>query len=118
MLQIVLAVVVILFAPGPQNAHAGPTLTVSAAVSLTEALTAAAREYAHPAGATIRFNFGASNVLARQIVNGAPVDLFISADAAQMDVLARAGLLKDGSRIDLLSNRLAVVVPNDRQRTF
>jgi molybdate transport system substrate-binding protein len=118
MLQSVLAVVVILLAPGLQNAPERPTLTVSAAVSLTEALTAAAREYADPAGATIRFNFGASNVLARQIVNGAPVDLFISADAAQMDVVARGGLLKDGSRIDLLSNQLAVVVPNDRQRTF
>src|SRR3954465_11247162 len=105
-------------ASAPQGLPERPAITVSAAVSLTDALTAAAQEFARAGGGTIRFNFGASNVLARQIVNGAPVDLFISADAAQMDVLARAGLLKDGSRIDLLSNRLAVVVPNDRQRTF
>jgi molybdate transport system substrate-binding protein len=95
-----------------------PAITVSAAISLTDALTAAAEEYARAGGGTIRFNFGASNVLARQIVNGAPVDLFISADAAQMDVAARAGLLNDQSRVDLLTNQLAVVVPNDRQRTF
>jgi len=55
-------------------------------------------------------------VLARQIVNGAPVDLFISADEAQMDVVAAAQLLAAGSRIDLLRNQLAIVVPSDRPR--
>jgi molybdate transport system substrate-binding protein len=104
--------------PAPQNFPERPTITVSAAVSLTDALMAVAQEYARTGGGTIRFNFGASNTLARQIVNGAPVDLFISADAAQMDVVARAGLLKDQSRVDLLTNQLAVVVPNDRPRTF
>jgi len=93
-------------------------ITVSAAVSLTDALTAAANEYANGGRGAIRFNFAASNVLARQIVSGAPVDLFISADEAQMDVVAQAGLIKDGSRIDLLSNQLAVVVPSDRPRMF
>lgn len=95
-----------------------PAITVSAAVSLTDALAAAAEEYARAGGGTVRFNFAASNTLARQIANGAPVDLFISADVAQMDVVARAGRLKDQSRVDLLTNQLAVVVPNDRQRTF
>jgi molybdate transport system substrate-binding protein len=66
----------------------------------------------------VHFNFGASNVLARQIVNGAPVDLFISADEAQMEVVAAARMVKDGSRVDLLRNQLAVVVPSDRPRTF
>src|SRR3982751_4304640 len=105
-------------ASAPQGVPERPAITVSAAVSLTDALTAAAEDFGHSGGGTIRFNFGASNTLARQIVNGAPVDVFISADAAQMDVLARAGLLKDQSRVDLLTNQLAVVVPNDRQRTF
>jgi molybdate transport system substrate-binding protein len=93
-------------------------ITVSAAVSLTDALTAIAKEYVNAGRGGVRFNFGASNTLARQIVSGAPVDLFISADEAQMDVVAREGLLQDGSRVDLLSNQLAVVVPNDRPRTF
>lgn len=93
-------------------------ITVSAAVSLTDVLTTIAASQAKADGGTIRFNFGASNVLARQIVAGAPVDVFISADAAQMDVVAKANLLLDGSRVDLLGNQLAVVVPNDRPRTF
>ena len=101
-----------------QTLPARAPITVSAAVSLTEALTVAAREYAQAGGGTIRFNFGASNVLARQIVDGAPVDIFISADEQQMDIVAAAGLVKAGSRADILSNQLAVVVPNDRNRTL
>jgi molybdate transport system substrate-binding protein len=94
------------------------TVTVSAAISLTEGLTAVAEEYGRREFGNVRFNFGASNVLARQIVSGAPVDVFISADDAQMDVVAAAGLLKEGSRVPLLRNQLAVVVPNDRPRTL
>ena len=94
-----------------------PPITVSAAVSLTDALSAIAKDYGN-LGRSIRFNFGASNVLARQIVEGAPVDMFISADDAQMDVIARAGLVQDGSRVNLLVNQLAVVVPSDRPRTL
>jgi molybdate transport system substrate-binding protein len=101
--------------------HQGPTpiaITVSAAVSLTDVLTAVADEFAHRGLGTVHFNFAASNVLARQIVDGAPVDVFISADEAQMDVVAAAQLLKDGSRIPLLRNQLAIVVPSDRPRTM
>jgi molybdate transport system substrate-binding protein len=100
-----------------QDAPAARPITVSAAVSLTDALTAVGEAYART-GRTVRFNFGSSNVLARQIVNGAPVDVFLSADEAQMDIVAAAGLLKAGSRIDLLGNQLAVAVPSDRPRTF
>jgi len=100
-----------------QGAPAATPITVSAAVSLTDALTAVAEAYARTGG-SVRFNFAASNVLARQIVNGAPVDVFISADEAQMDVVAGAGLLQAGSRVDVLRNQLAVAVPSDRPRTF
>ena len=93
-------------------------ITVSAAVSLSDALTAIAQEYGRLGRGSIRFNFGASNTLARQILNGARADIFVSADDAQMDVVAAAGLLKDGTRIALLRNQLAVVVPSDRPRTF
>jgi molybdate transport system substrate-binding protein len=102
---------------GPVDAQQ-PAITVSAAISLTDALTAIAERYGSEARGSVRFNFGASNTLARQIVNGAPVDVFISADEAQMDVVAAAGLLRNDSRFDLLSNQLAVVVPSDRPRTF
>ena len=83
-----------------------PPITVSAAVSLTEALTEIAKVYGGP----VRFNFAASNVLARQIVNGAPVDVFISADDAQMDIVQRAGRVDPTTRFELLGNFLAVVV--------
>ncbi len=102
----------------PQGLPAAKPITVSAAISLTDALTAIAEEYGRGGHGSVRFNFGASNVLARQIVNGAPVDLFFSADEAQMDLVASAHLLVEGSRVDLLRNQLAVVVPNDRPRTL
>jgi molybdate transport system substrate-binding protein len=88
-------------------------LTVSAAVSLTDALDTIAREYAAAGGAPVRFNFAGSNTLARQLVNGAPADIFISADEAQMDVAVRAGAIDPSSRVDLLANRLAIVARPD-----
>jgi molybdate transport system substrate-binding protein len=95
------------------------SILVAAAISLTDVLTAAANEFpSGPDGVTVRFNFSASNVLARQIVSGAPADLFISADEAQMDVVEKAALIASGTRVNLLRNQLAVVVPDDRRRTF
>ena len=91
-------------------APAETPITVSAAVSLTEALTEIAETYEAAGGARPRFNFAASNVLARQIVNGAPVDVFISADEAQMDVVQRAGRVDPSTRFELLQNFLAVVL--------
>ena len=89
-------------------------ITVSAAISLTEALEEVAAAYARAGGGVVRFNFAGSNVLARQIVNGAPVDVFISADDEQMDVVQKAGAIADGTRVDLVGNRLAVVAHADR----
>ncbi len=63
----------------------------------------------------MRFNFAASNVLARQIVNGAPADVFISADEAQMDYVQREKAIDPASRVRLLSNRLVVVTQADRR---
>ena len=117
MVYTLLAVSVAALLAAGQGVPLTKPITVSAAVSLTGALTAVAEAYART-GATVRFNFAASNVLARQIVNGAPVDVFISADEAQMDVVGAAGLLAAGSRVDVLRNQLAVAVPNDRPRTL
>ncbi|HEY2434096.1 MAG TPA: molybdate ABC transporter substrate-binding protein [Vicinamibacterales bacterium] len=102
----------------PQGMPAARPITVSAAISLTDVLTAVAQEYGREGRGSIRFDFGASNVLARQITSGAPVDVFVSADEAQMDVVAAAQLLLDGTRVDLLRNQLAIVVPSDRPRTL
>ncbi len=89
-------------------------VTVAAAVSLTEALEEAARAHTAAGGAPVRFNFAGSNTLARQLVNGAPADLFISADEAQMNVVMAAGVIDRATRVDLLSNRLAVIGLPDR----
>jgi molybdate transport system substrate-binding protein len=86
-----------------------PPLTVSAAVSLTEALEEVAAAFRTAGGAPVTFNLAGSNVLARQIVNGAPVDVFVSADETQMDVVARAGLIVEGTRVDVTGNTLVLV---------
>src|ERR687897_597760 len=112
MLSALLAIPLAAWLSAPQSLPASRPITVSAAVSLSDALTAIAEEYGRLGRGGIRFNFGGSNTLARQIVNGARVDVFISADAAQLDVVAAAGLLKEGTRTVLLRNQLAVVVPS------
>jgi molybdate transport system substrate-binding protein len=88
----------------------GVTITVSAAVSLTEALEEVAKAFAAGGGARVVFNFGSSNALARQIVNGAPVDVFVSADETQMDIVEKAGLIAEGTRAPIAANRLVLVV--------
>jgi molybdate transport system substrate-binding protein len=87
---------------------------VAAAVSLTEALQEIARAYEESGGGAVRFNLAGSNVLARQIVNGAPADVFISADEAQMDVVEKAAAVVPGSRVAVVENQLAVVTTPDR----
>src|SRR3982750_2060184 len=94
-------------------ANAPEPLTVSAAISLTDALQPIADAYARAGGGSVRFNFAGSNVLARQLAHGAPADLFISADEAQMAIAAGAGAIDPTSRINLLGNRLAVIVRRD-----
>ena len=86
-------------------------ITVSAAISLTNALEEIGRAYEAAGGGAVRLNFGGSNVLARQIINGAPVHLFISADEAQMDLVERAGAVMAGTRLALLGNQLVVIAP-------
>ncbi|MBS0659689.1 MAG: molybdate ABC transporter substrate-binding protein [Verrucomicrobia bacterium] len=88
-------------------------LRVSAAASLTDALQELEPVYEKATGDRLVFNFASSSVLARQIKEGAPADLFLSADEPQMDALAKAGLLLENTRRDLLGNTLVVVVPLD-----
>ena len=85
---------------------------MSAAASLREAMTELEREYetAHP-GAEVRTNFGASGALRQQIEHGAPVDLFVSAAAAPMDALARAGRVDGTTRRTFAANELVLIVP-------
>jgi molybdate transport system substrate-binding protein len=86
---------------------------VFAAASLTDALKEIAASWEIAGGESVVFNFAASSLLARQIREGAPADLFLSADEAQMDGLERAGLVVPGTRRSVLSNTLVAVVPKD-----
>jgi molybdate transport system substrate-binding protein len=86
---------------------------VAAAVSLSAVLEELGAQYTRDTGQPLRFNFAASNVLARQILEGASVDVFVSADEAQMRLIVDAGLAEAGGRVPLVTNQLAVVVRDD-----
>ncbi|MGC9943001.1 MAG: molybdate ABC transporter substrate-binding protein [Verrucomicrobiota bacterium] len=88
-------------------------VTVFAAVSLTDSLKQVARAYEIQSGDKIVFNFGGSSTLARQIEEGAPADIFFSADEAKMNGLANQGLIDNSTRKSLLGNSLVVVVAAD-----
>jgi molybdate transport system substrate-binding protein len=94
------------------NARADDIL-VSAAASLTDVLKEISSGYQSKSKNTVKFNFGPSSGLARQIEEGAPVDMFFSADEAQMDALEKNGRLEPGTRKNLLTNQLVMVVPSD-----
>jgi molybdate transport system substrate-binding protein len=84
-------------------------LVVSVAASLADVMSELARRHEQATGQAVRLNVAGSNFIARQIVEGARVDAFISADDAQMDVAEKAGRLVPGTRVPLLTNQLVVV---------
>jgi molybdate transport system substrate-binding protein len=92
--------------------------TVFAAVSLKEALDENVLQYRQRIREKVTVSYAASSALAQQIAQGAPADLFISADLDWMDHLAKLGLIKTGSRVNLLSNRLVLVAPADSKSAF
>jgi len=108
-----LLLVLSLFA-APVNAQ--PSVTVAAAISLKESLTQIARDYQTETGQTVQLSFGSSGALAAQIIQGAPVDLFVSAGDREMDEIARAGLIVDDSRRTLCENGLVLIVPAGASR--
>jgi len=86
-------------------------VTVSAAISLKDALDEISHVYStdHPT-AEVHFNLGGSGTLQRQIEQGAPVDIFISASPKEMDSLQSQGLLLPGTRRDLARNSVVLIV--------
>lgn len=107
-----IALFLVLFVVGRFMAIAAE-VKVFAAASLTDAMQAIAHDYESHSVDKIVFNFAGSNVLARQIIQGAPADIFLSADELEMDVVAKAGLLANESRRNLLSNTLVIILPAD-----
>lgn len=92
------------------------TLNVFAAASLTEAFGAIGKQFeaAHP-GVSIAFNFAGSQQLAQQIGQGAPVDVFASANMKQMDVVVQSGQVISGTQRTFARNRLVVIHPKDNR---
>jgi molybdate transport system substrate-binding protein len=88
-------------------------VSVFAAASLADSLKQIAANYEKQSGDKIIFNLGASSTLARQIEEGAPADVFFSADEVKMDGLQQKGLIDVATRKSRLGNTLVVVVASD-----
>ena len=86
-------------------------LTVFAAASLKEALDAVAQAYEASSHDKVVISYAGSNALAKQIENGAPADVFISAETDWVEYLEKRGLTVPGSRRDVLGNDLVLVCP-------
>jgi molybdate transport system substrate-binding protein len=85
------------------------TVTVYAAASLDESLKAVATAYEAKTGTKVTLSFGASSTLARQIEQGAPADIFFSADTDWMDYLQQKALIDTSSRQNVLANHLVII---------
>jgi molybdate transport system substrate-binding protein len=86
-------------------------ITVFAAASLKNALDAVAAGYERETGRRVSISYAASSALAKQIEQGAPADLFVSADLDWMDYLQERGLVRRETRRSLVGNRLVLVAP-------
>ena len=109
----VLCLVALLLASIANPALAAPSapLTVFAAASLKNAMDDVGAAFTAKTGDPVRFSYAASSAIARQIEQGAPADVFISADADWMDYLAKRALIIVVSRRDVLTNHLALIAP-------
>ncbi|MFU8777539.1 MAG: molybdate ABC transporter substrate-binding protein [Roseovarius sp.] len=92
------------------------TITVFAAASLANALTEIEAGFEAATGHDVLFAFAGSSSLARQIQQGAPADIFISASPDWMDAIEADGLIEPGARFDLLGNSLVLVAHGEAAR--
>ncbi|MBP0464054.1 molybdate ABC transporter substrate-binding protein [Roseomonas sp. PWR1] len=95
--------------PALAQAQQGPM--VFAAASLTDALRALGQAWQARGNPPPRFAFAASSALARQIEQGAPADLFLSADEPWMDYVQQRGLIVQDTRVSAVGNALVLVAP-------
>jgi molybdate transport system substrate-binding protein len=109
----ILLVLCVLLSPLAARAQ---QLTVFAAASLTDAMKDVSAQWTEAGHKPLRLSFGSSSTLALQIEQGAPANLFASADQKWMDYLAGKHLIAADTRKDLLGNALVLVVPADHPR--
>jgi molybdate transport system substrate-binding protein len=112
-LGVVLSLTLLLAAPGWSAVARAAEVTVLAASSLTDVLATIDADYQKLSGNSVKAAFGGSPALAKQLEAGAPADVFISADTAWMDYVAKAKLIDPSTRSDLLGNHLVLVAPAD-----
>jgi len=110
------ALLIVIASVASESAAHANNLIVSAASSLTNAFTKLAQSFeaSHP-GTKIVLNFGASDMLMTQIINGAPADVFASADQIAMDKAVAKKVVVTASRKDFAKNQVVVIVPSDSE---
>ncbi|HUS53500.1 MAG TPA: molybdate ABC transporter substrate-binding protein [Thermohalobaculum sp.] len=99
-------------------AVAGPTLTVFAAASLTEAMTEAGNTFEQSQGITVQFSFASTSTLARQIEAGAPAGLVALASGDWADYLADRNLILPQTRTNAIGNQLVLIAPSTDRVTL
>jgi molybdate transport system substrate-binding protein len=99
-------------AASPAGAQTAPKITVFAAASLTEAFTAAAPAFTKKTGIAVTFNFAGSDTLVTQLKQGAPADVFASANLTQMKAAVAASLVA-GTPTTFAKNHLVLITPKD-----
>ncbi|RFC64567.1 molybdate ABC transporter substrate-binding protein [Fulvimarina endophytica] len=103
------ALLAIGLAIGVPRATGAEEITVFAAASLTNAMADIEARYEATTGDAVTVSLAGSSALARQIIEGAPADIFISANSEWMDEVERVGLVEEGTRVDLLRNELVLI---------
>ena len=111
--RIVLAAAALLGLAATSAARAQDVLTVFAAASLTDAMRALGQDWAARGNPAPRFSFAASSALARQMEQGAPADLFMSADEEWMNYVQQRDLIVNATRVSPIGNSLVLIAPAD-----
>jgi molybdate transport system substrate-binding protein len=99
----------------PAQAQGGD-LVVFAAASMKNALDSVNAQWKKETGKSAKISYASSSALAKQIENGAPAQVFISADLAWMDYIAKKNLVRADTRSNLLGNRIVLIAPKDQAK--
>jgi molybdate transport system substrate-binding protein len=113
LLRLALVIGLAAWSIAPRPAAAQKSVTVFAAASLKNALDEANAAFNTRSPIKIVVSYAASSALMKQIEQGAPADVFISADLDWMDYGSQKKLIKDDTRVNLLGNRLVLIAPKD-----
>src|SRR5262245_29238185 len=100
-------------APARPALAQGKSITIFAAASLKNALDDINAAFTRAAGVRVVTSYAASSALIKQIEEGAPADIFASADLDWMDYGSQKKVIKDDTRVNLLGNKLVLIAPKD-----